>query len=94
MITREYIELGPVPCNEDCQQVGLPTYDPQLARKECQRYKAQLEKQFPGAVFGIKNFPHDFGQYNEVVVYYTLQNEAETDLAYEIEGSLPLNWAK
>jgi hypothetical protein len=34
---REYLTLGPAPCNEDCAQVGQPDYH-ERAREECRRF--------------------------------------------------------
>ena len=91
-MSREYIELGPVPYDEACQQVGMPGYDRKKAQSECAMYKAQLEKKWPAASFSVRAFPHDFGTYYEVVVNYNPDDETETDLAYEIESNLPATW--
>jgi hypothetical protein len=90
---RDYLELGPTPCGEDCQQVGMPSYDPQMARKELVAYKNQLQRLFPAGVFGIKTFPHDFGSYSEVVAYFGDEmTEAQNKAAWDAEGDLPENW--
>jgi len=102
---RQYLELGSVPCAEDCFQVGSATTE--QMRKECVIYRKQLERQFPKGEFVIKSFPHDFGTYLEVVIYYDDEHicdcgldchedcQCETDtekLAYEVEGNLPEYW--
>jgi hypothetical protein len=89
------MELGPVPAEERCQQVGTRDYDPAMARKECRAYLKQLQRQFPeadslGVSFKITNNPHDFGTYHEVAAVGHLP-EAEA-LIYQIEGSLPAKW--
>jgi hypothetical protein len=87
---KNYLELGPVPADENCQQVGTPGYDHDKDTADLRRYKAMLEKRWPEAHFGIKSFPHDFGTYREVVVYY--DDEDENPIAFEIEANLPWTW--
>lgn len=87
---RDYLELGPVPPEEECQQVGTSSYDDKKAREECERYKELLEKKFPTAQFGIKKFHHDFGSYREVVVYF--DDTEEDPIAFEVDRNLPMTW--
>lgn len=92
----EYMELGPVPCNESCAQVGSDEYQDR-AKAECRRYKALLEKTCPvpegvEASYAIKRFPHEFGSYYEVVVKYNPNNEAACNFAFEVEGNTPHTW--
>ena len=87
---RDYLCLGPVPAYEDCQQVGTPDYDNDQDTADLKRYKAMLEKRWPDAHFGIKSFPHDFGIYREVVVYY--DTEEADPIALEVEANLPTTW--
>lgn len=85
----DYLELGPVPAEEACQQVGTSDYNDSLALAECQRYKSMLEAKFPHSLFGIKRFDHDFGPYREVVVYIS---EEAPEKAFEVEAHLPVYW--
>jgi len=87
---RDYLELGPVPADEDCQQVGTTDYDYAKDTADLRRYKALLETRWPEAQFAIKSFPHEFGTYREVVVYF--DTEEENPLAFEIEANLPRTW--
>jgi hypothetical protein len=87
---REYLELGPVPSNEKCYATGRPDYERHQTH-EMQVYRTYLQRLFPSGRFGIKRFPHDFGSYGEVVVYYTRGEDSEL-LAYEIEEKLPSTW--
>lgn len=87
---RDYLCLGPVPDEEDCQQVGTSSYDYDKDIADLRRYKAMLEARWPDAHFGIKSFPHEFGTYREVVVYF--DTEEENPLAFEIEANLPRIW--
>ena len=49
-----------------------------------------LQERWPDAHFAVKSFPHDFGTYREVVVYY--DTEENDSIAYEIEANLPTTW--
>ncbi len=92
----EYLELGPTPSQENCAQVGTDEFALQ-APKEMKAYINQLKRQFPEIEksktlsFSIKWFPHDFGQYGEVVINYRPGNEEE-DIVYKVERELPLYW--
>jgi len=91
---KDYLELGPVPTEEPCQQVGTPEYDAVAARGECKRFAAQL-----GAMFGrperfvIRPNPHDFGVYYEVAVCFDTDDADETEFAFRVEGDLPAFWS-
>jgi len=93
---QDHQTIGPVPCNEDCQQVGTPSYDHAKAKLECETFKAQLERTFKnppvGASIGIMSFPHDFGTYMEVVVFFDDEIEAAMDYMLEVEGDTPEEW--
>lgn len=95
---KDYLTLGPTPCEEDCQQVGTDSYDSVKAREELVRYKEMLISRFPNAPeysrFGIKSFPHDFGSYSEVVVYFDDSEYAKDsqEYAYFVESNLPSTW--
>ena len=88
---KEYIELGPVPSEEKCAQVGDSNYSEQSI-KECRAYKNQLKRRFPLADFQIKLFEHDFGYYREVVVYYNDTDYDQEMRAIEIEDNIPEYW--
>jgi hypothetical protein len=90
----DYIELGPVPGDEDCAQIGEDNYH-RKAMAECHRYLEQLIRKWGeenAHRFGIKRFPHDFGSYFEVVVYFDSDIEDELDFAIKVENNLPANW--
>ena len=93
---RDYQSIGPVPCAEDCQQIGSPDYDDDKARLECKTYIAQLKrmhKNIPfAASFGLKSFPHDFGTYTEVVVNFDDEYEDSVNFMLEVECNLPEDW--
>ena len=87
---RDYLCLGPVPAYEYCEQVGTPEYDYQKDTVNLWRYRDMLRERWPEADFAIKSFPHDFGTYREVVVYY--DTEENDPIAYEVEANLPTTW--
>lgn len=93
---REYLELGPVPCDEKCEQVG-PDCNYQRMALESREYANQLARMFPGAEdaycsFRVKSFPHDFGTYYEVVVRYDSDDENSAAFAFNVEENLPAEW--
>lgn len=81
----EYLNIGSSPFAEDCLQVGDPNQ-----KKECQRYKRQLERQFPQGIFGVKGFDHDFGRYYEVVAY--MEDDESSDAAFAAEAESWEDW--
>lgn len=88
---RDYIELGPTPSGEDCAQVGTDKY-PEQSLAESRRYCDMLQKKFPKANFGIRSFPHDFGTYREVVVYFDDDVDGSLSVALDVERNLPETW--
>lgn len=91
----DYIEFDPVPCNEDCEQLG-PRYDGDRARKQAQAFKHQLIRQFgeppEGARISVVSKPHDFGNYLQVRVKYDDNYDGAREYAYNVEDNLPENW--
>ena len=93
---RDYLYLGPVPCDEPCAQVGEPDFRAR-STKEMNAYMEQLHRVFPNMEQNDVSVKilwqnHDFGTYGEVVVVYDDKNEASCDYAFEIEGDLPYYW--
>ena len=92
---REYLPLGSTPTGESCAQIGSRDYA-KRARRECQQYIDQLIRQFgeppAGVNFMTKTFPHDFGSYYEVVIWYTVGDPIQESYAFSVEGSLPESW--
>lgn len=95
-----YINLDPCPVNEYCEKVGNPNYH-SLAIVQCERWKKQLEKHFDpipdGVWLKVKEFPHDFGSYYEVVAYYLEERDEEgnnpnEDFVVNMQDNLPLKW--
>lgn len=90
---RDFVTIGSSPVDEACAQVGQDNYS-ELVRRECRAFVNQLRRQFgpepEGARIAIKSFPHDFGNYLEVVCWY--EDEASAEYAYKLESESPAQW--
>ena len=87
----DYISIGPAPNAEDCAQIGSDNFAAR-AYAECSRYKAALRAHFgpepTGAYLWVKAFPHDFGQYFEVVCCYDDAAPQAVEYALKCEAGL------
>lgn len=94
-MTRDYLTLGSTPTAEPCAQVGQPDYM-ERTLQEGKRFIRQLIKQFgeppEGASLRLKGFPHDFGTYHEVVVWYDDDYPKAVDYAFLLEAETPEYW--
>ena len=92
---RDFLSIGSSPCDEPCAQVGQRDYD-EKAQEECRRFieliRRTLGPEPEGARLAIKSFPHDFGDYLEVVCYFTTEITASVDYAYRCEAETPATW--
>lgn len=85
------IEVGPVPCEEECAQVCDADYD-ERSKLESAVYIRQLRRVFgepdPARLtFVRRSFPHEFGRYHEVVACITGRWDEVFD-----ERKLPSRW--
>lgn len=91
----EILEVGPVPCNEDCEQLG-PNYDPIKALAECRRFieaiRATVGPEPEGARLTVNSNKHDFGTYYEVAVLYDADNADATAYAFRVDSDAPSHW--
>ncbi len=92
----QYIEIGPVPGEESCAQVGNPDYT-EASLRECEVFQRMLYRLFPipegiPVAYVGRTHPHDFGSYREVSIRYDETNGAAVDFAYQVELSVPSNW--
>lgn len=89
------IYLGPVPGEENCEQLG-PHYDGTRARQECRAYIALLRRALgeepEGARLVVKSNPHDFGTYLEVVCRYDSASGKALKYALKCESEGPREW--
>ena len=70
----DYISLGSTPFDEECVQVDSSNYT-NMSALESRAYITQLQRQFSGEIpdgcyFRAKRFPHDFGSYREVCMFF------------------------
>ena len=89
----DYVELGPVPCDEDCAQMGTDDFEREN-KAECLRYMKGLVKKFPDCKFKVKSFKHEFGSYSEVIAVYNGQDADSIEAAYNVENNLPATWSE
>ncbi len=95
-MSTDFFNIGPVPCAEDCAQLGKPDFD-ERSRRECTVYRRMLRRLFPAAedlpvALVVKSFKHDFGTYREVCVRYDDTNEAAFSFALDAEANAPEYW--
>jgi hypothetical protein len=92
---RDYMEIGPSPCDEPCVNVGEESYDPR-ARDECARFIELIRKKLgpepDGARLAIKSNPHVFGSYLDVVCYFEDSDEEARAYAFLCESEAPRTW--
>lgn len=95
---KQHITLGSSPVSEVCAQVGDPNYE-ERSIIECEVYKKQLDRYFqemngPGraCTLKVKSFPHDFGDYLEVVAIFEETNSVAVRHALWFENHLPEEW--
>lgn len=93
---REYVEIGPAPCDEECQQVGMPSYNAGLALVECRAFISQIRRTIGpepegAARLQIQRCPHDFGTYLDVVCYFA-NDGVGLDYALKCERECPAKW--
>lgn len=94
---RDYLNIGSVPVDEPCAQVGADNYR-QDAHLECNMFMNKLRQTFPWLEdemtwFKIKGFAHDFGDYYEVVVSYDDADEESYLKAIYVENNTPMTWS-
>jgi len=89
----DYIDVGGVPCNEDCVQLDDPDYY-ERTMKEGLAFINQLRRVFGPEPEGFRMFmkghPHDFGTYHMLRLQWTTE-EGEV-YAMRIEGECPEDW--
>ena len=94
-MSSEYLNIGPTPADEECQQLG-ENFDSRKAAIEMKVFKNQLLRQFgnppDGATIKVKSFPHDYGSYSEVCVVFDTESRAAVEYAYKVESESPANW--
>lgn len=92
----QYIDIGPVPGEENCAQVGSPGYT-ESSQRECGVFCRMLYRLFPvpenlPVAYVGRTHPHDFGSYREVAIRYDEANSQAAEFAYEVDRALPTEW--
>jgi len=93
MERKNWLYLGPNPCEEECVQMD----DYSGHREEVRRYAQLLKDRFlntpEGAWIGIKREDgSDAGTYYEAVVYYLEDDEEASNFAFFVESNCPMTW--
>ena len=91
----DYLEIGPTPAEESCEQLG-PGYTQAKAKRECQQFIEAIRKvvgpEPEGARLTVRSNPHDFGTYYEVAVKYDGSSPGATEYALKVESEAPSTW--
>jgi len=94
-MTIDYVNLGSTPPGEDCAQVGSDGYHDR-AIEECNRFRKFLRekigKEPSHARLAVRSFPHDFGNYLEVVCYFDTNVLESEEYAMKCENDCPEYW--
>jgi hypothetical protein len=94
------LELGSVPCDETCAQVGEDDYH-RRADVECRAYIRQLHRHYEkangclipmGLTLRKKNISHEYGTYYEVAAFFNDEDEDAMHASYWLESNLPEKW--
>jgi len=90
----DYLVLSGTPIGENCVQVNKEKDYIDAMRKECEVFKDMLYRTFNPkyTTLAIKTFPHEFGEYCEVVVYYYDDQDDSVNEALNMENNLPEYW--
>lgn len=89
----EKCNIGPVPYNEDCEQLG-DDYRKPVALLECKVFISQLKRLNgdppEGTSYVITSNLHDFGTYHDVAI--TFDDKKGREYAYRVEDEVPEDW--
>ncbi len=92
---RDFVTLGPTPCDEPCACVGEEDYRAR-ALTECRRFILLLRRTFgpepDGAWLSAKWFPHDFGAHCEVVCSFDTDIPESVAYVLRCEENAPPTW--
>ena len=94
-MSMHYIDIGPSPYDEECVNVGEDDYT-RRALQECRRFilllREVLGPEPEGARLTVRAFPHDFGDYYEVVCTFDPTLPASLAYAMRCEAECPAHW--
>ena len=92
----DYIEIGPAPCDEKCEQANVSGSNYERMRAECHAFmqliRRTLGNEPEGARLAAKfNRDGDYGYY-EVVCHYNRAYPQALDYAFRCEADAPTKW--
>jgi len=92
----DYIEIGPAPCEEKCEQANISGTNYERMRAENHAFIRQIRRVLgnepEGASLSARfNRDGDYGYY-EVVCNYNSKIKASIDYAYKCESDAPVKW--
>lgn len=92
---KDYLDIGPCPAEEKAAQVGSEDCE-RRSKIECRAFINQLRRlhgpEPEGAKLGAKSFPHEFGNYLDVVCYYDSDLPDSLECAFKCESGTPARW--
>ena len=93
MERKNWLYLGPNPCEEDCVSMHDYTEHRAEVRKYVEMLKERVIDAPEGAWFGVKREDgSDAGTYYEAVVYYLDDDKEASDFAFFVESNCPMTW--
>lgn len=92
----DYIEIGPSPAEEPCEQANVSGSNYERMKAECRAFVQQLRRQLgpepEGARLSVRfNRDGDYGYY-EVACSFEPNNRAAIDYAFKCESEAPAKW--
>jgi len=94
-VSKDSIEIGSSPSDEDCSQVGSEGYYERM-KKETKAFINQIRRTLgnepSGAQLKVKGFPHDFGTYHEVICVFDETDVEAEKYCIKVESDAPSRW--
>lgn len=92
----DYIEIGPAPCDEKCEQANISGTNYNRMRAECRAFirliRRTLGNEPEGARLAARfNRDGDYGYY-ECVCHYDSKISVAVDYAFKCESDAPVKW--
>lgn len=92
----DHLDLGSVPSDEACAQIGVDPDYATHAKRECRALVNQLMRRCgeppPGARFRIMANPHDFGTYYSIAIEFDPNDADAVAYAYRCDEESPREW--
>ena len=92
----DHLDLGTVPSDEDCAQLGVDDDYAARAKRECRALANQLRRLCgeppPNARFRIMSNAHDFGTYYSLAIEFDGNDQDAVAYAYRCDAASPSEW--